>query len=179
MVVLRKIWTLLRHGWKDEGDTQRCIPPDMAQRLADAVAASEQGHRGQIRLCVEAGLPASYVWRMDAHTPMSHLTRQRAVMMFSKLRVWDTEHNSGVLIYLLLAEHAIEIVADRGLTRAVSDAQWQDIVARLAASLAAQHYEAGLTQAVEETTALLKLHFPLTHPTSGSGNELPNPPHLQ
>ena len=77
------------------------------ERLARRVAASEQRHSGEVRIYVEAGLPLSYLWR-DA-TP-----RERAVAMFGKLRVWDTEQNNGVLIYLLLAEHAIEIVADRG-----------------------------------------------------------------
>ena len=76
------------------------------------MAASERRHSGEIRVCVEAGLPLSYLWR-DA------TARERAVTMFGKLRVWDTEHNNGVLIYLLLAEHAIEIVADRGLNRHV------------------------------------------------------------
>jgi hypothetical protein len=62
----------------------------------------------------------SYLWRLGKHQSISQLTRQRAVTMFGKLRVWDTEHNNGVLIYVLLAEHAIEIVADRGVARHVS-----------------------------------------------------------
>ncbi len=73
------------------------------------MAASEQRHTGEIRICVEAGLPLSYLWR-DAPARAS-----APVMLFGKLRVWDTEHNNGVLIYLLLADHAIEIVADRGI----------------------------------------------------------------
>ena len=76
------------------------------------MAASERRHSGEIRVCVEAGLPLSYLWR-------GATARERAVTMFGKLRVWDTEHNNGVLIYLLLAEHRIEIVADRGLNRHV------------------------------------------------------------
>src|SRR5439155_17490452 len=90
------------------------------QRAQQRVAASETGHSGEIRVCVEAGLPWSYLRR--------HATpRERAVAMFGKLRVWDTEHNNGVLIYLLLAEHAIEIVADRGLSRHVAAAQWRTV----------------------------------------------------
>ena len=80
------------------------------------VAASEARHSGQIRICVEAGLPFSYLWRhVRRGVPLRQVIRQRAVTMFGKLRVWDTERNNGVLIYLLLAEHAIELVADRGL----------------------------------------------------------------
>ena len=97
------------------------------------MVASEKRHSGEVRICVEAALPASYLWRLGSKTPIRALTRQRAVMMFGKLRVWDTEHNNGVLIYVLLAEHAIEIVADRGLLKHVSTAQWQDMVAYLAA----------------------------------------------
>ena len=106
--MLARLQRMFRHRWLDESDTRRAIPPALAQRLAERVAASERRHSGEIRLYVEAGLPLSYLWR-DA-TP-----RERAVAMFGKLRVWDTEHNNGVLVYLLLAEHAIEIVADRGL----------------------------------------------------------------
>ena len=85
-------------------------------RLQARVAASEATHSGEIRLCIEAGLPLSYLRRRAT-------ARERAVAMFGKLRVWDTAHNNGVLIYLLLAEHAIEIVADRGLSARVDAAE--------------------------------------------------------
>jgi len=102
---LRRMW---RHRWIDEAEVRRVLPPEVFERLTQRVAASERRHSGEVRICVEAGLPLSYL-RRDA-TP-----RERAIAMFSKLRVWDTENNNGVLIYLLLAEHAIEIVADRGI----------------------------------------------------------------
>jgi uncharacterized membrane protein len=109
--MLSRIKRIFKHRWLDDGTTQRAIPPDMLQRLQQRVAASEQRHSGEIRIYVEASLPLSYLWR-DASTRA--ITRQRALAMFSKLRVWDTANNNGVLIYLLLAEHAIEVVADRG-----------------------------------------------------------------
>lgn len=161
---------MLRHRWLDEKHTRKVIPPDMLERLARRVAASEKRHTGEVRLCVEAGLPLSYLWR-DAPA------RERAVAMFGKLRVWDTEHNNGVLIYLLLAEHAIEIVADRGLSRHVSPAQWREIVARLADHLRAGRHEDGLTQALEEVSALLVRHFPL-QAGQADANELPDEPVL-
>jgi uncharacterized membrane protein len=113
----------------------------------------------------------SYLWR-DA-TP-----RERAVAMFGKLRVWDTEHNNGVLIYLLLVEHAIEIVADRGLaaTRrcrrsgSASCSAW-------AAPSATSRFEDGLTQALSEVSALLVEHFP-ARPGQARPNELPDEPVL-
>jgi uncharacterized membrane protein len=102
--------------------------------------------------------------------------------MFGKLRVWDTEHNNGILIYLLLAEHAIEIVADRGVARHVSPAQWQAMVAHMAQAFQDGRYEDGLTQALEESSAVLMTHFALTQERAAAppvnSNELPDDPLL-
>jgi uncharacterized membrane protein len=168
--MMQRLQRLLRHRWLDEADTRRAIPAALAQRLAERVAASERRHTGEIRIYVEAGLPLSYLWR-DAKP------RERAIAMFGKLGVWDTEQNNGVLIYLLLAEHAIEIVADRGLTRHVPEAQWQEVVQHMRAAFRAGRYDEGLAQAVDEVTGLLERYFPV-----GAGgpnpNELPDQPIL-
>ena len=177
--MIKKLKAIVRHLWLDVSDTRQAIPPAMVERLAKRVAASERHHSGQIRICVEASLPASYVWRLDGKNTLSALARQRAVMMFGKLRVWDTEHNNGVLIYLLLAERAIEIVADRGLNRFVDDAQWRAMVARMAAAFQEKRYEDGLTQALEESSAVLMTHFARTDASSARGNELPDTPLLR
>ena len=177
--MLGKLTLIAKHLWLDASDTQRAIPPDLVQRLTAQVAASEQRHSGQIRLCIEASLPASYLWRLGRGTTLAGLIRQRAVMMFGKLRVWDTEHNNGVLIYLLLAEHAIEIVADRGLTRPVDDAQWQAMVARMGNAFKEGRYEDGLALALEEISALLVAHFARTDGSAEHPNELPDTPLLQ
>ena len=169
--MLAKLKRILRHRWQDEQDVRRTIPPDLVERLPRRVAASEQHHTGEIRLCVEAGLPLRYLWR-DA-TP-----RERAVAMFGKLRVWDTERNNGVLVYLLLAERAIEIVADRGLNRHVTPAQWQEIVDRMRSAFREGRHEDGLTQALEEVSALLVEHFPRAAGDADT-NELPDAPSLQ
>ncbi|MFC5522167.1 TPM domain-containing protein [Polaromonas jejuensis] len=176
--MMNKLKVVIKHLWLDASDTRRAIPPDMLQRLAQRVAASEQRHSGQVRICVEASLPTSYLWRLNRQHPISALTRQRAVTMFGKLRVWDTEHNNGVLIYLLLAEHAIEIVADRGVARHVGPPQWQAMLARMGQAFREKRYEDGLTQALEEVSALLVQHFPLTA-EAGHRNELPDQPLLQ
>lgn len=180
--MLKKLHLLLRHLWLDASDARRAIAPDMLERLAARVAASERHHSGQICICVEASLPASYLWRLNSKTPLRALIRQRALAMFGKMRVWDTEDNNGVLIYVLLAEHAIEIVADRGLTCYVEAQQWQAMVARMAGAFHEKRYEEGLTQALEETSAVLMTHF--ARPDKGGGhppypNELPNLPLLQ
>jgi len=168
--MMQRLRRMFRHRWLDESDTRRAIPPALAQHLAERVAASERRHGGELRLYIEAGLPLSYLWR-DA-TP-----RERAIAMFGKLRVWDTEQNNGVLIYLLLAEHAIEIVADRGLARHVPQAQWQQIVQHMGGAFRAGRYEQGLVQAMDEVTALLERHFPLA-PGAANPNELPDQPAL-
>ena len=162
---LGRIW---RHRWIDESEVRRALPEAVMQRLTGRVGASERRHSGEIRICVEAGLPMSYLWRHAS-------ARERAVMLFGKLRVWDTAHNNGVLIYLLLAEHAIEIVADRGLDSHVDDAAWAAMTQRMSAAFRDGRFEDGLTQALEEISALLVKHFPL-----GDGeldvNELPDEP---
>ena len=163
-----KLRRLFRHRWLDEHDARRAVPPDMVQRLMQRVAASERRHSGEIRIHVEAGLPLSYLWR-------GATARERAVALFGKLRVWDTEHNNGVLIYLLLAERRIEIVADRAIHAVAGDAVWNALVQRMAQAFAAGQYEAGLTQAVDGVTEQLVAHFPL-RPGERNPNELPDAP---
>ena len=167
------VFRLLKHRWLDRSDTLRAIPDDMAERLAQRVAASESRHTGEIRLCVEAALPSSYVWRSGDASALPALIRERALGWFGRLGVWDTEHNNGVLIYLLLGEHAIEIVADRALTHRVDQAQWQAMVDRLVIRLRKGDFEDGLTEALEEISALLGAHFPLA-PGASRANELSN-----
>ena len=177
-MMFKRIITLFKHRWLDASDSHKAIPHDMAMRLMQRVAASEHRHSGEIRICVEAGLPMSYVWRHVWHnTPLRRVVRERAVMMFGKLQVWDTEHNNGVLIYLQLAEHAIELVADRGLNQRISQAEWQAMVQRLGNALHERQFEDGLTQALEEVSALLVQHFPVQE-GENHRNELPNAPML-
>lgn len=170
---MNKLLTIFKHRWLDSSDTRRLIPDEMAQRLAARVAASEGRHSGEIRLCVESALPLSYLWRLGRDKDMRGLSRERAISWFGRLGVWDTEHNNGVLIYLLLAEHAIEFVADRALARQVAPETWQAIVDRLGAQLRAGAFEDGLTQALEEVSALLVQHFPSDGAPPGE-NELPD-----
>ena len=168
--LIERTHRLLQHRWLDEADTRKAIPPDMLQRLKQRVAASENRHSGEIRICVEASLPSSYIWNDST-------ARERAVAMFAKMGMWDTEHNNGVLVYLLLAEHAIEIVADRGLSKRVPAQEWQAMVQRMGAAFRDGRFEDGLTQALEEVSGLLVQHFPLRAGESNS-NELPDEPVL-
>lgn len=175
--------TFLKHLWLDTDDSRRLVPPAVLARLASRVASSERHQSGQIRICIEASLPLSYLWRMDREHSLPQVIRERAVMMFGKLCVWDTANNNGVLIYVLLAEHAIEIVADRGISAHVSSDQWAELVAHMTDAFRANSYEDGLTRALEEVSLKLERHFPLQDvdgfPSSGRRpNELPDTPAL-
>ena len=170
---MNRWWRLLRHRWMDRRDSARAVPDDMADRLTRRVSASETRHTGELRLVVEAALPTSYLLRIGEAESLSAVVRDRALAWFGRLRLWDTEHNNGVLIYLLLAEHAIEFVADRALARQVPPETWQAIVQRLGSRLHEGDVEDGLTQALEEVSALLVQHFPSPE-DEDSPNELPD-----
>jgi len=173
--MLQRLIRLLRHRWLPDNAAKRACPPAALDKLTRQVAASEAGHSGEIRIYIEAGLPLSYLWRRaDSKT----ITRQRALSMFGKLRVWDTEHNNGVLIYLLLAGRQIEIVADRGLAQRVGADIWPALVAQMSTAFKADQFEAGLTQAVNAVSGLLRQHFPLDADVANP-NELPNQPVLK
>ena len=179
--MIKTLGRLLRHRWLDQTDAARAVPPALAAELQRRVAASERRHSGEVRICVEGGLPTSYLWRhLRQRVPMPELVRQRALMIFAKLRVWDTEHNNGVLIYLLLAEHAIELVADRGVARFAPPAVWQAVVAHLGEDLKQGRFEQGLTRALEEVSAVLVAHYaedPLA--SAAAPNQLPDEPVLR
>lgn len=175
--MLQHLRTTLRHRWLDESDTRRVIDAAMLERLRARVAASETRHTGEIRIYVEAGLPMRYLWRHLRHrVPMQALVRERATEMFGALRVWDTHHNNGVLIYLLLAEREIELVADRGLNTIVPASEWQAMVQRMGEAFTRGRFEDGLTQALGEVSTPLVAHFP-ADPVANP-NDLPDTPVL-
>lgn len=164
---LRALRRLLQHRWTEVA-SRRALSPQVLHRVGAQVSASEQRHTGQIRVVAEASLPWSYLRRQAS-------PRERAIMLFSKYRVWDTEHNNGVLIYLLMPEHAIEIVADRGLAQHVPPQEWQGLVRQMSAHFQQLRYEEGLIQAIDAVSLHLARHFP----RSGGAdqvNELPDTP---
>jgi uncharacterized membrane protein len=163
-----RIARILKHRSYDEADVRRVLGDAALKRLEVRVHDSEKKHSGEIRLCIEAGLPTSYLWKRLS-------VRDRAIAMFGKLRVWDTEHNNGVLIYLLYAEHKIEIVADRGLKAHVGDAEWQRIIGTMREPLRAGKFEEGLGLAIDAVEALLEKHFP-AGAAAANPNELSNKP---
>lgn len=142
------------------------------QRLTQAIAESERTHTGEIRVCLEARLPNSYLQRPQ---DLKTIARQRALSKFAKLRVWDTADNNGVLIYLLLVERTIELVADRGIDAKVDPQAWQVIVHSLGQALERGAFEAGLLDAVAQVSDLLRTHYPASAGQSNP-NELPDRP---
>ncbi len=173
--VWNRMTRVFRHSWLDESDLHRVIPPAMLDRLQQKISASEQQHSGEIRICVEAALPWRMLWR-DA--PLGDIVRARAVALFAEMGVWDTANNNGVLIYVLLAEHSIEIVADRGLNPLVDPKNWQTLVTQMGEAFKQEEFEAGLTQGIENVTAALHQHFPI-EATHVNPNELPDRPVLR
>ena len=163
---MNRWFRLLKHRWHDEADARRALGAGAAERLRKRVTDSELGHSGEIRICVEASLPLSYLWR-------GATARERALAMFGKLGVWDTEANNGVLIYLLIADRRIEIIADRGLNRHIGAAHWQAISAGMSEAFRAGRFEDGLNAAVDAVSQVLCEHFPLAA-GKRNPNELPD-----
>jgi len=123
------------------------------ERIVSAIAKTEQSYMGELRFAVETGLD----WPELVAGLSSH---ERALEVFSELHVWDTEHNSGVLIYLLLADRKVEIVADRGIHVLVGDATWQTIAHAMEKRFRAVEFEKGVLEGIAAITLLLRQHFP-------------------
>ena len=168
---MNKLLRILRHWWLDESDVRRALDSAALDRIERRVAASERSHSGEIRVCVEAGLPMDFLWR-------NATARERAIELFGELRVWDTEHNNGVLVYLMFAEQRIEIVADRGIARRVAQETWQAISDGMAQALQSGHHERGLLGAVDQIHALLHEHFAVM-PGASNLNELSDQPEVR
>jgi uncharacterized membrane protein len=142
-----------RHAFYDERDLRRAFTDEGMTRIEQAIVAGEATHRGQVVVAIEAGLPLSRVLR---RLP----PRERALEVFGVLRVWDTEENDGVLVYLLLADRDVEIVADRAIHRKVGEAAWEAICKRMEEAFRDGHYIDGVVTGVLEISALLAQHFP-------------------
>ncbi len=144
----------------------RRFPASSMRAIEKAIRDSERLHDGELRFAVEAGLE----WQelLKGVSP-----RARAVEVFSRLHVWDTEHNSGVLIYLLLADRKVEIVADRGIHARVGQSGWESICHNMEKRFRAGEFETGVVEGIAAITLLLQQHFPATQEHH---NELPDTP---
>jgi len=157
---------LSKHLLGNRARVRKAFSPQGLKRIEDAIKASEARHGGQIRFAVEGALDGRPLLTGQS-------ARDRAIDLFSHLRIWDTEHNSGVLIYLLLADRDVEIVADRGIDAKVGAARWRDMCATMEAAFGHGHFEQGVLTGIEQITQELVAHFPAR---GGHRNELPDPP---
>ncbi len=157
---------VIRHLFMSRWHVNLAFPPKTLRAIEKAVRESHRAHIGQVRFAVEGALHIGALLKgMSA--------RERAIDVFSELRVWDTEHNNGVLIYLLLADHDVEIVADRGVHAKVRPVEWETICRDMEANFTLGKYQAGVLGGIEQVSALLKRHFPAEQERRG---ELPSKP---
>lgn len=153
---------LLQHHWR----AKQIFPQAVLDRIEQAIKRGEATHSGQVRFVVEGALDGAPLFR-------SQPARERAVDVFSHLRIWDTAHNNGVLIYLLLADRDVEIVADRGIDAKVGAQGWENICRAMEAEFRSGHFERGVIAGIEAVSRELAQHFP---PRGPHANELPDAP---
>ena len=157
----------IHHLFLDHLAVKRAFPRAALEAIGRAVGEQEKRHRGELRVAIEGGLPLQAL-------VAGRTARERAVEQFTRLRVWDTDDNAGVLIYLLLADRRVEIVADRGIHARVGDTAWETICGAMQQEFAAGRFEAGMLTGLASISDLLAQHFPASE--GGNPNELPDAP---
>lgn len=166
MVRLSRLLMNLCEGWFQ---LHRRFPAELLDEVATAVAEGERTHRGEVRLVVESRLsPLAVLAGLDAPA--------RARQLFGQLGIWDTEHNNGVLVYVLLAEHRIEVVADRGIARHVATDEWAQVCTHMRDAYAHGQWREGSLQGIADVHALMRRHFPADG--QDRSDELPDRPIL-
>src|SRR5580692_9754875 len=153
---------LVEHHWR----ARRVFPKQALTLIEQAIKTGEATHAGQVRFVVEGALDGKPLFSNQS-------ARERALDIFSHLRIWDTAHNNGVLIYLLLADRQVEIVADRGIDAKVGAAGWKEICAEMESDFKAGNFQGGVVRGIEAVSQQLAAHFP---PHPGDRNELPDAP---
>jgi uncharacterized membrane protein len=153
---------LLEYHWR----VRRVFPPQVLDAIEQTIKAGETTHSGQVRFVVEGALDGKPLFRDQP-------ARERALDIFSHLRIWDTAHNNGVLIYLLLADRKVEIVADRGIDARVGATGWAEICSAMETDFKSENFARGVIWGIEAVSRQLAAHFP-KH--GGGKNELPDTP---
>ncbi|MEO6280169.1 TPM domain-containing protein [Roseateles sp.] len=156
---------ILKHVLTTQGRVTRAFPPSALNAIEKAIKSSETTHAGEIRFVVEGALDGMPLFKGQS-------PKERAIELFAQLRVWDTQHNNGLLIYLLLADRAVEIVADRGIHAKVGADEWRKVCHQMEAAFKTSNYEVGVLSGVQAVTQHLVRHFP----ADDRGNELPDKP---
>ena len=157
---------LLTHLLHTPLATRRAFPAAVQEAIRETVAEGERTHRGEIRFVVEGDWPLGDVLAGKS-------VRARALEVFGMTRVWDTEENTGVLVYVLLCEHKVEILADRGINRALGPQVWYELCDAMTRAFAAGRFEQGSIDLIRQMHVLLATHFPSD---GRNPNELPDLP---
>lgn len=157
---------IARHLVMTDWQVNRTFPHQTLTAIEQAIKASETAHLGEIRFVVEGALDSTPLFREQS-------ARERAIDVFSQLRIWDTEHNNGVLIYLLLADRDVEIVADRGIYAKAGSREWESICRKMETAFKQKNYEGGVVSGIQAVTQHLIRHYPAV---GGDRNELPDRP---
>jgi uncharacterized membrane protein len=157
---------LARHLFATTLRTHRCFPTHTLSAIEQEIRSAEKRHSGELRVAIETALEVAALWR--GVTP-----RQRALEVFGRLGVWDTAHNNGVLIYVLLADRDVEIVADRGFYGLVRPDEWEAVCHAIEQEFRERRFKDGLLVGVRAVSALIERHFP---PEPRDVNELPDRP---
>ncbi len=161
-------YRFFKHFFGHPWHVSRHFSASALHNIEQAISASEKTHAGEVRFIVETGLhPLEILYKK---TP-----KKRALELFGSLNIWDTEHNNGVLIYLLLVDKDVEIVADRGINKHVGHAGWEKICHDMEVMFRRGEFEAGVLQGIAEISAELEKHFPLT---GKNKNEISNKPFI-
>ena len=160
---------LLRHLFATRSGTRRRFPAQLLESIEAAIKAAEARTSGEIRFVVETALEPDEVWA--GLTP-----RERAMQTFSDLHIWNTELRNGVLVYVLLADRDVEIVADRGAAERVGQADWEGVCRAMEAHFRAGRFAEGALAGVNAVGTLLEKHFPADR--GRNRDQLPNQPAL-
>ncbi len=147
---LKRFW---RHILMHPAKVARAFPAATLDAIEREIALQEKRHRGELCFVVEAELTTGQLWREVA-------SRDRARELFAQRGVWNTEENNGVLIYVLLADRSVEIVADRGIHARVNPGDWQEICRMIERHFAAGRFEEGSIAGVRAVSELLARHYP-------------------
>ncbi|MDL2337223.1 MAG: TPM domain-containing protein [Pseudomonadota bacterium] len=148
-----KTQRILKHLLTTHGQVTRAFPRNALNAIEKAIKSSESAHAGEIRFVVEGALDGMPLFKGQS-------PKERAIELFSQLRVWDTQHNNGLLIYLLLADRAVEIVADRGIHARVGAEEWRKVCHQMETAFKQSNYEGGVVSGVQAVTQHLVRHFP-------------------
>jgi uncharacterized membrane protein len=157
---------IVKHLLVTHWQVNRAFPRQSLIAIAQATKLAEAAHVGEIRFVVEGALDGAPLYKGQS-------ARERAIDVFSQLRIWDTEHNNGLLIYLLLADRDVEIVADRGIHAKVGTREWEEICRRMETAFRQGDYEGAVVRGIQEVVQHMVKHFPAT---ATGHNELPDKP---